>query len=97
MSLPSLSDRLLRHNDVSYGTYIYHALVLNLMLLWGVQGDFLSAATAIAISLSLGAASWWYIERPFLNRKRRSLRTALQSAPRAERLREAARSLRALG
>jgi peptidoglycan/LPS O-acetylase OafA/YrhL len=81
ISQPTLSDRLLRHNDISYGTYIYHALVLNSMLLWGIRGDFLSAVAAIVFSLGLGAASWWVVERPFLRRKRRSLRAALQAPP----------------
>jgi peptidoglycan/LPS O-acetylase OafA/YrhL len=81
VSLPNLSDRLLRHNDVSYGTYIYHALVLVLMLQFGVQGSFLSAAAAIMIALGLGALSWWFVERPFLRRKRSSLRAAMETAP----------------
>jgi peptidoglycan/LPS O-acetylase OafA/YrhL len=83
ISLPSLSDRLLHHNDISYGTYIYHALVLDLMLIFGVQGDFLSATATVASALALGAASWWCVERPFLHRKRSSLRAALQGLPEA--------------
>jgi len=97
VSLPNLADRLLRHHDISYGTYIYHALVLNLMLLFGVQGGFLSAVAAVAISLGLGAASWWFVERPFLRRKRRSLRAAMQAPGRAAGLQEAGGSLRLQG
>jgi peptidoglycan/LPS O-acetylase OafA/YrhL len=97
VSLPGLSDRLLRHNDISYGIYIYHALVLNLMLLFAVQGDFLSAVAALAISLSLGAASWWFVERPFLGRKRKSLRAAMQARLRSRDLPEPAGSLRSPG
>ena len=97
ISLPSLSDQLLRHNDISYGTYIYHALVLNLMLLFAVQGDFLSAVAALAISLGLGAASWWFVERPFLGRKRKSLRAAMQARLRSRDLPEPAGSLRSPG
>jgi peptidoglycan/LPS O-acetylase OafA/YrhL len=82
VSLPSLSDRLLRHVDVSYGTYIYHALVLNVLLLLGVAGDFLSAMLAVAISFGLGAISWWCVEQPFLRRKRESMRQALDGARR---------------
>jgi peptidoglycan/LPS O-acetylase OafA/YrhL len=78
---PALADKLLRQNDVSYGTYIYQGLVLNLLLLFGVQGGFLSVAAAIAISLGLGAVSWRFVERPFLQRKRKSLRAAMLTAP----------------
>jgi peptidoglycan/LPS O-acetylase OafA/YrhL len=97
VSLPTLSDRLLRRNDISYGTYIYHALVLNLMLLFAVQGEFLSAVAALAISLVLGTGSWWLVERPFLGRKRKSLRAAMQALPRTRDLRESTESLRSAG
>jgi peptidoglycan/LPS O-acetylase OafA/YrhL len=93
VSLPALSDRLLHHNDISYGTYIYHALVLNVMLICGVQGDFLSATAAVVISLSLGTVSWWFVERSFLRRKRRSLRVEAQ-APCARSLQDDADTLR---
>jgi peptidoglycan/LPS O-acetylase OafA/YrhL len=97
VSLPTLSDRLLRRNDISYGTYIYHALVLNVMLVLGVQGGLLSAAAALGFSFALGAASWWCVERPFLERKRKSLRAAMQALPQTRALREAAGSLRSAG
>jgi peptidoglycan/LPS O-acetylase OafA/YrhL len=82
-SRPALSDRLLHHNDISYGTYIYHALVLNVFVVLGVQGNILAAIAALGISFALGAASWWCVERPFLQRKHHSLRAALQAAPRS--------------
>ena len=91
---PTLSDRLLRHNDVSYGTYIYHALVLNALLVLGAPDNVLCAAAALAISFGLGAASWWCVERPFLRHKRKSLRVAIQAPPRSQGLREPAPALR---
>ena len=91
ISLPSLADRLLHHNDISYGTYIYHALVLDLMLIFGVQGDFISATATVAIALALGTASLWCVERPFLHRKRGSLREAVQGLP-ADRVANVGRS-----
>jgi peptidoglycan/LPS O-acetylase OafA/YrhL len=94
ISHPTLSDRLLRHNDISYGTYIYHALVLNVLLVLGVQGNILSATAALGISFGLGAASWWCVERPFLRRKHKSLRTALLAPPRSRNLRETTPPLR---
>lgn len=91
---PTLSDRLLRRNDISYGTYIYHALVLNALLVLGVEGSFLPAIAALGISFGLGAASWWCVERPFLRHKRKSLRAAMQAPPRSGSLREPAPALR---
>jgi peptidoglycan/LPS O-acetylase OafA/YrhL len=91
---PTLSDRLLRDNDISYGTYIYHVLVLNALLVLGVEGRFLSALAALGISFGLGAASWWCVERPFLRHKRKSLRAAMQARPRNRGLQEPAPALR---
>lgn len=73
-SAPGLSDRILRHRDISYGTYIYHALVINLMLQFGVPAGVLSVMAAIGISLALAAVSWAVVEKPFLMSKRGALR-----------------------
>ena len=70
MSAPGLSDRILQHNDISYGLYIYHMLVIRLM----TQSPAPSVSTAIVISLALATISWNLVERPFLKRKRRGLR-----------------------
>jgi len=72
-SMRELAERLLRRNDLSYGIYIYHAPVLNLML----AGAFAPASAlpaCIGISILLAAASWWLVEKPFQARKRHPLR-----------------------
>ena len=71
MSVRGLSERVLRQQDVSYGLYIYHALVIRVMSGLGLP----SATGAIAISLAIASVSWIFVERPFLIRKRGSLRT----------------------
>jgi peptidoglycan/LPS O-acetylase OafA/YrhL len=76
MSAPSLSNKILHHRDISYGTYIYHALVINMLLLFGVRGGVPAVVAAIVISLALAATSWRVVEKPFLIRKRNALRTA---------------------
>ena len=70
MSAPGLSDRILQHRDISYGLYIYHMLVIRLMMRFAVP----SLSAVIAISLALAIISWTLVERPFLKRKRRTLR-----------------------
>jgi peptidoglycan/LPS O-acetylase OafA/YrhL len=85
ISVPTLARRLLAHNDVSYGTYIYHMLVVAVMLQFGARGSVALAAAAVGISVSLGVLSWFLVERPFLRQKHGALRTtslAAQSAPR---------------
>ena len=76
MSAPWLADRVLRHQDISYGTYVYHALVINLMVGFGFVGSAFSAATAIAASLVLATMSWALVEKPFLRHKHDALRPA---------------------
>ena len=36
---PSLADRILRRQDISYGTYLYHLLVIEVMVSLGVGGS----------------------------------------------------------
>lgn len=72
---PVLSSRLLRGNDISYGVYIYHMPLINLLLflrIGGVQGLLL----AIGATLVAAIASWRFVERPALRLKGYSLRWA---------------------
>jgi len=76
LTVPSWSDRTLRHQDVSYGLYIYHLLVIHLMVLLGLT----SVTLAVAISLVVATISWLLVERPFLERKRRALHWVIPPA-----------------
>jgi peptidoglycan/LPS O-acetylase OafA/YrhL len=81
MSAPQLSDRILRHHDVSYGLYLYHMLVLNLLVALAVPCGWASVAAAIIVALGLAALSWTLVEKPYLTGKRRSLRAVFDGAP----------------
>ncbi len=68
-----VSSRVLRGNDISYGLYIYHAPMINLLIAYQVTGRpafvlFLVATTVIAM------LSWHFIEKPALALKDYSLR-----------------------
>jgi peptidoglycan/LPS O-acetylase OafA/YrhL len=71
---PGVSDRVLRSNDVSYGLYIYHMPVVNTLSYLGFNSPaaILAALTASSV---LAVASWKFVERPFLRRKRQALRS----------------------
>jgi peptidoglycan/LPS O-acetylase OafA/YrhL len=69
-SAPSLADRLLRRNDLSYGVYLYHAPVINLLLFTGIAAGVPGLVLALAVTLVLAVASWWVIERPALSLRR---------------------------
>jgi peptidoglycan/LPS O-acetylase OafA/YrhL len=74
MSAPRLSHRILRHHDVSYGLYLYHMLVIDLLVGLAAPWGWASFAAAIIVSLGLAALSWILIERHYLRSKRGALR-----------------------
>jgi peptidoglycan/LPS O-acetylase OafA/YrhL len=74
MSAPQLSDRILRHHDVSYGLYLYHMLVIEFLVGLAAPSGWASIAAAIIVSLVLAALSWTLIEKQYLRGKRRALR-----------------------
>ena len=74
-TLPQLSQRLLRGNDLSYGTYIYHGLLINVLLLLGWQARPGSLPMLVVLTLVASIASWRFVERPCLRRKSRNVDT----------------------
>jgi len=74
MSAPQLSHRILRHNDVSYGLYLYHMLVIDLLVGLAAPWGWASFVAAIIASLGLAALSWILIEKHYLRGKRGALR-----------------------
>jgi peptidoglycan/LPS O-acetylase OafA/YrhL len=76
---PGIAERLLRRNDISYGVYIHHMPLVNLLSYLGATGPAGSFWLALAGTLALATLSWRFVERPFLRRKRSALRTV--SAP----------------
>jgi len=72
-TLPGLSQRLLRGNDISYGVYIYHGLIINILIELGHKGRLFYVPVVLVLTLVAGWLSWRFIERPFLRRKRHAL------------------------
>ena len=72
----NLSDRLLRHNDISYGVYIYHNLVINALEATGIVGGWYAFWATLFLTLLLATASWKLIELPSINLKKRLSRVA---------------------
>jgi peptidoglycan/LPS O-acetylase OafA/YrhL len=75
MSAPQLSDRILRHHDVSYGLYLYHMLVVHLLVVLAAPSGWAPIAAAIIVSLGFAALSWTLVEKPYLRGKRGALRS----------------------
>ena len=67
-SRPFAADTLLHKNDYSYGLYIFHMPVTNVVLQVGLL-HLAGFATAVAASVALAVASWRFVEKPALRRK----------------------------
>ena len=78
-SAPTLADRLLSRNDISYGTYIYHMPVVNAFIMLGVAGSAGAICLILGVTLLVAATSWRLVERPALRKKRQTLHAT--SAP----------------
>ena len=65
---PTISDRILRKNDISYGIYIFHMPIINSVLYKFGAGDVQFYCAFIATILT-ALLSWFFIERPCLRMK----------------------------
>lgn len=74
-SMPALSKKVLRGNDMSYGLYIYHMPVVNLLLYSGLYRKTEYGFMALFACILLAAISWLIIEKPALRLKRHPLFT----------------------
>ena len=70
---PSLARSLLRGNDISYGVYIYHGLLINVMLELGFHGNAALMPALVALTCVAAYGSWKLVERPSLRRKRQTI------------------------
>lgn len=65
----------LKH-DISYGFYIYHMIVINVMIEFGMKGRLIDLCIAFGVSAILGMASYYSIGK--LSRRAKSrLKTAI--------------------
>lgn len=67
-------DGFLKGNDVSYSVYIYHMLVINVMLELGYLGSYWHLMFMVVVVLLLAYLSWRYIEKPALKLKKHSFK-----------------------
>ena len=70
-TLPLSSERLLKGNDFSYGIYIYHMIVVNVMVQMGYLTNRWYLAVVFSLTFLLAIGSWFWIEQPALRWKSR--------------------------
>ena len=70
-TLPGLAKKILKGNDISYGIYIYHGLVLGVLVEMHALNNPLYILVVLCVACLLAYASWNLIEKPFLNKKKK--------------------------
>ena len=65
-------DSFLRGNDFTYGIYIYHMFFVNIFVQIGGGGSIYVVYVAI-LSICCAIISWFFVEKPCLNLKNKSL------------------------
>jgi len=79
-SAPALARKLLRGQDISYGIYIYHVVVMNTFLFYHRQGRLMYTVLVLAITAAVALASWFLVERPCLRKKHRATHPVISAS-----------------
>jgi peptidoglycan/LPS O-acetylase OafA/YrhL len=73
----NLSPRLLKHQDVSYGLYIYHMPVVNTFIFlvaeWRFSNEWATVAIILFSTMLFATFSWFTIEKTALNLKKKAV------------------------
>ena len=69
------SDKILGGNDISYGVYIYHMVIVNGLLTLGMSGTNLSLLLAVVLTAVFAYLSWRLVEKPALSFKKNTAST----------------------
>ena len=76
-SFYGIGNKLLKGNDISYGMYIYHMLVLNFLIQRECYFDIQYLFVAIIATSVLATISWRVVEKPSLKLKKTLLQSIL--------------------
>jgi len=69
---PTLSQKVLKNNDISYGIYIFHMPIVNLALYYE-YGGFSSSILVLSAVVLISLVSWFIVERPMLRLKKSTI------------------------
>lgn len=67
--LPAKLSTLVNKSDFSYGLYLYHMPVINVLLFLGLFSNAINITLTIVISVMAASLSWFFIEKPSLKLK----------------------------
>ena len=72
-TLPQAALKLLRKTDISYGVYLYHGLIITVMVQLKLN-QYENIYLIILLAYLLGYLSWILIEKPFIRKKEKTIR-----------------------
>lgn len=72
-TLPGLARKVLQGQDISYGVYIYHGLLLNIFLHFSLMSRERDLVWLAGLTYVLATVSWVCVERRFLRKKAQSI------------------------
>ncbi|MEO6287006.1 MAG: acyltransferase [Dyadobacter sp.] len=76
-----LAHKVLKGNDISYGVYIYHGLILSLLVYLKYMQSPVYLGVVLVGALVLGYLSWIFVEKPFMLKKKQTIHQQTQSDP----------------
>ena len=76
-TVPGVSRKIIRGNDISYGVYIYHGLMINIFVEMGLTGRVEYLVLLAGCTYLAGYVSWIAVERPFLRKKKQTISPTL--------------------
>ncbi len=65
-----LAEKLLKHNDISYGIYIYHMPVINTVIALNIGGTVFKLLISSIIVINLAILSWIFVEKRAIRLKK---------------------------
>lgn len=89
-TVPTAGEHILHGQDISYGVYIYHGLVINLLVEFKMATGLYEIGIIVISTLVLGTLSWKLVEQPFLRKKKRRPGAVSGEAPASVREAESA-------
>ncbi len=63
-----IGRNLMEGYDISYGVYLFHGLVLNVMIVMGLSGALYQLYVVLGVSYVAGLLSWVFVETAFIRR-----------------------------
>jgi len=70
---PAIANKLFKGNDISYGVYIYHGLVLGVIVQLHLLHNSLYILVILVAAVIIATLSWKFIEKPIMRRKKKTI------------------------